>query len=429
MSVETGAAPEVDHEFRVPIEERASDTEGRETVMERLDAKVESVLALQHTIESLDDETDSAKIEQALDDAWQQVTMTMPTETMSRYEQLQEMWEQLRTANQKMADYFDGHAVSEQEMATYRRRQLVLGNEVQHVLSDEGVEYLANVHGVLETLRKKQAQVRGFHADQEKILASFNRQLKHNRLGAPDVVQVFQHPFEISLIVTPQAYERVAGQDSFGRHLYETPLSIIKQHERADLTLRHEGIHNLIEGAPGIGDYDDGKRIAALQEHALAAKTPQQEQSVVAALDAYTPNQWLDWMQDELIAGFESWEGQIGNIRMNPLDQMKPFVFYVNHFGSVGSDAYDISRTLTTIEEKGTNQNIQSRAAILRQTFEQRFVQSIQYLQAGLEQATTIGPDAVDHLHAVLVVIPPSRYRLIKHYLDYKFPESKKQAA
>lgn len=424
MFQESGYRPETDEiEKRVADKPESSVRERREILMERLDAKVETVLDFQRRISSLDKERDSSVIQQSLEEIWLGTIMLMSTDIMDRYEQLQGVEERLRASA-----IMDDQPMTPEAFRSLKDHQRQLRSEAQLLMENEDVQFLMNIKSVIDDLHHKHTQLETLRQQPEATLEKIIRHVymwSGEIVSSSDVVRTIETPFETTLVLASKAYTRIWNASSLGLHFRRSPFSLTRQHKGVEATIRHESVHNILEGAGGIGQFTASQEWTEMQNQRRRVKTAQEQLVVETELAGYNPASLLDRMHNELLAELENWESSTVMKQPNLIERHAkknfPFEFHSARYSTAGNDAQTIAATYEKVAKQCANPKMKLRLVAIVQEFKQEFVRAIEHIRQALIRARQLGEGAVEHLHALLFVLPPSRYRHLDRYLDERY--------
>lgn len=416
-------------------EQESPHAETRAELMDRLDYKVEAVLALRQRIDRLDRDADPEVVNQELDRSWAEVETVFPPTTLGRFRRLHEVRERervLNLANDRVIDTVLDEA-TEARLAERRDELQQLATEEQALLDDDDVRYLVNVDAVIGGLRQKNAVITGLRRDPVQALAEVNDHFPEHKLQLKDIARLVYSPFELTAVIKSGAYSRVLERGSYGTHFVRSPISVVRERDDVEDTIRHESVHNLLDSAMNLGRFRI-ERFEQLHDHLKRSRPPEERRAIAASLLDLRPENLVDQMQNELLAHLERWEQEPWNQprpKMRFLDPhaAKSFDFHADHLSTAGSDAADIADILESIALASPDTEVGKRILGIRADFRDRFVQSVEHLRRALITARTIGEEAVERLHALLFVVPPSRYRHLERYLDAQYGKPPQTAA
>lgn len=410
-------------EETLALEPVTNSAENQAELMDRLDYKVEAVMGLQKKIEQLGPEEDPAVIHQTLDNFWLETTMMFPPETMSHYEQLQEIEEQMETRLKRIGSDTPDSIPNPARVLEDFRRVEELRPQAVTIMKNEDIRFLMDVRAVVDDLAQKNNIIEGLRGDHEKILQTVNANLLAQKLNAGDVKEYRIMPFEITVVVSSESYKRVRDTDSLGVHFDHSPFSMVRQNDALEQTIHHESIHTILDRAGNIGAKESNYENIAKDYEKI--KNPDNKEYVESRLTMYDAESLVDMMHNEILAELENWEQHPAILHPTNSEKRElknlPFVFHASRFSTAGTDAQEITEALDRVAKKSKDLKVQSELKAISQEFKEDFVQAVEHMKDALAAARFVGGDAVDRLHALLFVLPPSKYRHLGRYLQFKY--------
>lgn len=437
MSVETGFISDTPS-VRPTEFESVRRRESRAEFLDRLNYKVEAVLDFGWTIERLDPHAGPEETHRALGDIRATVEQIFPPTTLVRYQRLKAVRQrerELNISNMRLQEGGDLDA-SMAAIAAQRAELRQLEDEELTLFEDEDLQFLMNVDGVLDDLGSKNNIVDALRGDPARTIDELNAYLREDKLNLDDIVELQYTPFEITAVLKSSAYDRVCGkddQDSLGIHFSRSPYSIVRAGPDIEKTIHHESVHNLIDQASGIGQYSTSRLEDLVERHAAtndAAERFEIEQRVAQ----HRPRVLVNQMHNELLAELGHWEQHPWNKNRSKIlfldpNRPKSFEFHANNYSTAGNDAAEISALLEKIGRECKDEATREQILGTREAFRQGFTQAVEHMRQALISTRSRGEKAMDELHALLFVLPPSRYRHLDRYLDGRHETGPKSEA
>ncbi|GEM_PF-2777027 len=372
----------------------------RAELFERLEHRVDTFLDMKKTVESLRPETAPNDFAETLNTNFIRRAETFPEAVTEKFIRVRKIERNVQT---------DG--VTPADQAT-----------INDLLVDQDVRFLWNMDRVRSSLIDKHEAVYATSQDFSKRPAGQTFMIGNQEVNL-DTVELGLDPVHISLGLDASDYKRVAGNHSKGAHLVGTPFSIIQRTEdpaEYQSVVRHEAMHNLIDGAPNIGtspheNFNDLLLQTNAQSPAsLAPESPPRSLEQYPRVDRI-----LDSFHDELLAHLDlvEWDKIEFGRKHVPEVELK-FVWYTHHYATAGLDALDIDSDLQALAARDPGNPAGQAAQKLSEDFTRRFTATIEMMQDGLGRGKALGPEVFERVHALMFVLPPSKYRHIRRYLD-----------
>lgn len=414
-----------------PIEEddtgRAA--ERRAELMDRLDYKVEAVLDFGRMIESLDDDARPSEVHRALDQARSNIRAMFPPDTIGRFDRLVAIQNRLRQLHRDISTAWDdpGRGPDEQARRQILAEMQTLQREELPLLENEDLAFLLNMEYVIRGLQRKNNEVEALRDQPVRTLDELNLYNYHKTIIPEDIVRIKRTPFELSVVLKPKSYQRVRGQDddSIGVHFNNSPFSLIRDGQEIETTMRHESIHNALDQAAGIRYYSRS-RLKGLADHHRRSTSDEEKKAAEASLLQYRPVSLLNQMHNEMLAELENWERHPWNRDRSKIlwiDRNRPrtFAFHAERYSTAGRDAMEVVAAFESAAKHCQDPAQRRQLMETSRQFQRVFTDAVEYMRSAMRTARSSGDEAVDRLHALLFVLPPSRYRHLARYLKFKY--------
>lgn len=392
----------------------------RQELFDRLERRADTVRQWRSQLSDLGVETSVESFDAVVHDLWS-AARESSSEDSQRVLGRVETLDQQRAALQRKIS-----ADQPPDQLTKRRLLGICLQEWRALEEDDGARFLWNLEQAADHWKQKHRRLydQQYRPELRKEL-SINGQV----LDPKRIVETRLDSIHAAFILDKEYYDQIIGTDSAGTHFLGTPWSFIRQGEPAgmDITLRHEAIHNALDGALDI-QFQPKENLSQrfgemrhLRDHLPPEDRSLGLQKMIQRLDT---NALLDGFQHELLAGLEQAEnGAFSKVTPDDAGSTKwidNFVLYTMNYSTAGSDAWGVYRQfedlLNTNPALSTEVTEQIRSQQLR--FAQRFTETVETMRTSIDRARQLGPEVFERVHDLFVVVPPSKYRHISRYLD-----------
>lgn len=406
----------------------------RESLFEQLDRQTGIVLDAQRQLEQLGPEMSDEQFTDAVDEMLAEIHSQVDATTLERVAQIEQL-EQQRTQLYARTEYLRHASPEEKELESK------LYAETQQLLRQGGdTRFVLNVHGTAKAWIQKHAQTRKIAAAQRDWLNEITITEENGdelHLRPNQVIGMRFTGIGASAILSSQEYDRVLGSESNGSHFAGSPISFIRQRsgEDTEMTLRHESMHNFLDGASDIGRFKDDKIDWHLRQSINISQIYEEERrpSILRReINKLDVDELLDALHHELLAGLERVERTVFPKDIPQEDGIawvNTFFHYVENYSSAGWQALQTIQQLEALEKNSTlPPEVQRIATDMQFRFTRRFAEVVETIRETVERAQQLGPEVSDQLHALFIVLPPSKYRHCRRFLD-RFEGPNHQAA
>lgn len=418
MNPETYTPDEDFRQIALPPVEVLS--ERQPEAMERLRSKVDAVVAIQRRLEQLDTTLDTVAIDAALDECFIEVFQQFSPEQQIAFNQLLEYEGELR---ESIARTDDHDAYVEENLVALKadkERQKVLRHEASELMANEDVQFLHQMYQMLGSLKYKHSQLEPLYGNREALLAEVNKHSRREQIKPSDVLDVIESPFEITLVMKLSKVQKIQP-GAGGLHFAGTPFSLSMQHSKQSDIIRHESIHNMVDCLPAIGRYSEEASLREAHKTYDAGAPIEERQEIEKFLADTTPARLVDALHDEILAELDNWEDKSGVITQNIFEKLDekfdPLFYHANRYATAGNYALLITRTYTDIAHHCPDPEVAAQLDAIASQFRIEFLRAINHMVTALRQAKEQGPEAVDRVHALIFVLPPSRYRHLERFM------------
>lgn len=391
----------------------------RDELIEQLDRRVSTALELFDATEQLPEGASEDEVDRTLDGIMTRARAQLDVawEKAARLDQLR--IQRATAASAALAAYESTGRSLRVEIAHGDEARLAV--EERELLRDPDVLFWHNLRSVVDAMRRKY-RLLAAHPSTSDLLRAMGK--SEPNISPSDVLEVRRTPFEASIIVTPENLIRLRPDPNVaGLHYQGTPFSIIRQGppDRMAEIIQHEAVHNVIDAAGEIRAFNPTVVVQRIGRELTDTDQTIQTRAM-ADLQAMTPSELIDPLQNELIAGLD--EAEARDFRLPPSTPESArelghvmFWYYADVLSTAGQQAKETVDALAKIAANGPA-DARPVASDLAAQFRDTFERMVETIRASLREAKTRGPDAARRVHALMAILPPSRYRHIPRYLE-----------
>lgn len=292
--------------------------------------------------------------------------------------------------------------------------------------ADEDGAFLYNLHEIAVALKHKHAFVNITSKDRTIAREAIAVVLGRGSLGERDIRDIRFDGIHAAVILDDDVFDKFTGSpNSSGAHFPHSPVSAIRSSlPDIDSVIRHESVHNLLESASDIRT-DMGEELPlTFSDIDRQTAPPDQPQELIRYLKELRTWDLLDGFHDELLAGLDRVEQNVFP-GLPPTDQktdrLQLFSYYADRYSTAGVGSWALIDALVKPGIESGNPELRAAASSLAYNYAGQFAQTVETMRQSIERAQKISPEADERVHALFMVLPPSKYRHIPKYLDHTY--------
>lgn len=398
-----------------PEQPEFSRQEEREALYETLDQKVETILRLEDTLKGL---RSSEDVPDAIADARADIHGRLTPDIEDGVTRLHKL--------SATVDRWTGE--EEQEFISLR-------------FNDE-VQFIFEVDEMLTDLERKSDLLRSLNSTEK--LVAYAAQKMDERIDSADVAQVRRTPLDVVMEIRPDLYGRlqpdyeVAGipVTSNGFHHPGLPITFVRDNLNSQVTnstIRHERMHNFLEGSRTMLDRTGqhsqeslGRMLTWIGESTKGGN-PKVTTAFVRKMKTGRPI--LDDLQNEFLAELGNREVQgLGTVLMEKPNQQptERFFNHVLNHATAGTQAFRALDRVLNFGDASSDPLVRLQARDFAKNIEGGFNRMMDeanrtlFIGKGIDGENPKA-DADRRVHALLHILPPTKYRHIERYLRHRY--------
>lgn len=310
-------------------------------------------------------------------------------------------------------------------LAPFEQEDLETGlNDFIHM--DEDGAFLYNLREIAVGLKRKHAFVNKVSTDRSIAREAIAKDLGKDPLSEHDVRDIRFDGIHTAVILDDDVFDTFTGfPNAGGVHFPYSSVSVIRS-SQPDIAsvIRHESIHNLLESASDIRR-DKGKELPLTFSNInRQAAPPNQPRLLLKYLKELRTWDLLDGFHDELLA-------ELDNVERNVFpglpstdqktDKLRLFSYYADRYSTAGWGSWALIDELVKTGVESRNPEVKVAASSLAFNYAKQFGQTVETMRQSIDRAQKISPEANERVHALFMVLPPSKYRHIPKYLDHAY--------
>lgn len=389
----------------------------RELIFEKLEKRIAIIKRIKELIEKTSQEEEIADVNTRFDEYLEEV-FSQYSEAREKKEKIDILWEKAHTIHERL-EVFSEKEVNfskeeEAEIEYLKKAQDKFFDEMDIFKEDEEVFFLASLQNGIAHLEEKFSSLREMEksdallmAELEKALFSINddeigsrldqRMIKHMVIDKFDIIAVFDKKYFT---------EQLAQKDKYvvGCHYGGTPFIVIRENANTPLVAEHEKIHNILDGF-FPKNYDPShllkmylENYSSLEEHSKQTIEQAIEKEKISTI---TPQALIDNLHEEMIADIDRVEAHLLNDG-------------IVEFSTAEIEVDDMKKLLIAIERNSDDEDVKKHCLFLKEGIEKAFRRAARLMREALLISQNLGNEV--EVHALLVLLKPSKWRHIKSY-------------
>ncbi len=420
---------------------RGETWEDRERVfMEGIERKASAIREIHHGIDSVTLEDTPEQVGEKFEEAASFMEAALGSEACAKARELFRLAENIE-AERNQKDPL-GIFPEDHKRFTDEYREWV--KKAYRLAADSDVQVFHNSMAVLNKLKAKNELIRLYESSPGSLPSHIARMTNLWPRSKEAMLACFEEgggivgytPFSVNFY--PSVNEKGRGREGEsvvldGTHINGTVFNIIYDAKDPDLTTGHEEVHNKLDGADTLKVVSP---VEVLSAHLWAYKNADSESSKEARkkdLLGISPQELVNFLHQEMLAdAFES--NNIAEhfspytLKPKRNSQKEKFSIAQESFTTAGVEAHKLAAWLRRQERLAIDIEVQEYMARTLNGFEKLYIQSVSEARTLAAVAERLGEDAHFDTEALLVVFPPTQYRHIRQYLNWKHGKGEVEA-
>lgn len=409
---------------------RSAEIESRRTaLLESLERRVDGVRELRQTIDSFGPDADPREIKRGFVTIVNGVAERLPAEKLQMIHEASEITRVLNLVSGNESGAGTGPSAERSPKMSEREKEALegAGKRLQEIVSDPDLVFLNSFTGLTRDLLKKNDAVRALGGDRKKAV-EFAVSAMEQPIDAARVRDVRIGAFDVGLVIEPGHYDDVFGEAgdeadvrSEGRHRKGTPVYVVREtesRENMEQTTRHERTHIILEGAGEIRRFPIDRYISS---ELAVAEAGGDVKAAFFGFPAKARNDLIiDSQHNELLAGLE--EAENGDFGLSEPGDLHPY----DVFSTASAKWFKTIAVLMSAEGRAElGGDIRGKCAATRSDVHNSVFRLARVISADVSVAKRLGPDALEDVHALFAVLPPSKYPDIRLFLEHRYGKEK----
>lgn len=395
-------------------------------ILEGIDKKVGIITAFRSELDACTLQDPQDRVQQRLQGFLSGVIQQFPPDVIDGYQKYQALDARIKTAT---------------------RDSISLGSdweddeERERLLQNPDVRFLATMRQLTDDLVRKNQQVHDFIAKPD-TLKPILSELGERGFALDRAKDIRYQPFSITFIVDRP--DLPSSADYAGLHFSGTPFNIaLDRGVATERTVRHEEIHNRIDGAKALESIDPRKIVKGKFDR-LEKTSPIMARILKIDLMKLRPAELVNHLQNEMLAHVQTAETDRfqtnyadivqaagldeGTFKMM-FDGTNDLNRYAGIFSTAGRRMLELLQFLDQQAKTAKDPDIRESSRSLRKKVGDMFTGSVMSIETGLSIGARISEDAHLATHMLLYVLKPSQYHHINRFLRYKYGNAAVEAA
>lgn len=408
----------------------------RQDLLSKIDKRLSIGMDLKEQIGSFTLDDSPEKVKKGLTGWFSQVLSDFPPQVQVKYQEYHRFENRIKKLHKKGSE--------EAFMAAFDLEE----SAIELLTENPDVQFLANINNAVLDLTSKNKFINGIKDDRNAMKA------KITYADWSHVQDIIVHPFSINLMVNEDYMLKMAREPNiYGMHLTGTPISLIRTNRakgQIDSTLRHEEIHNFLDGVmlgdPRLQHSSIDRNIKRTKEsvkrylklNQLGAPSAILEGELNLLAKGLDPIGNLDSLHEEILAAAESAVKVDFKSKTAAEITLLSSVLGIDYV-PVGPTLEEATYSLKTagiralrwakfLDGEIKQQNdpfVVSKLSKAGEEFERLFMRSINNARDAFLIAKILGEDAEETVHGLLYLLSPSQFHHIRKYLEYKYGRDK----
>jgi hypothetical protein len=423
--------------------------ERRERLYEALERRVDIVRGLRSRIEQAPVDIAPPEMNELLNGVRNEMYALLPPETREAVKQIEELSAKLEKLDGKIRALETDEDADGGQITGKLVERLFMQQQLYDLETDEAV-FAENVEGILKSLARKYVDVRRLRRDRASVGKAFEK-ASGKGMAVDAIIDIRYSAVDATIVLESDEYAQVSGSDdSYGTHFSDTPFSIVRARGAEDLeeTVRHERVHNLLDGAGTMWGRTSAKAfessLAELEKEAGRKGHEGRGSDIEGMLKdiGLEPSNLVDSVHEELLAELENAEAsgfgyplavrdqvlsegassEEGREKEEKKKEILLFQKVSGSFATAGEQLQNLVAHLEEVEEKAGGAEFTAQVGSLADGVRFTFLRAIEHLRTASEVAKFLDDaDVLDDAHALAAILKPSRYRHIVGYLERRF--------
>lgn len=404
----------------IPLSKDSKEKE-KELIFEKLEKKIAIIKHIKQLIDQTNAAEEISDVNKRFDEYFEEVFSQYP-EAREKKEKIDILWEKAHTIHERL-EVFSGKEENfskeeEAEIENLKKAQDKLFAEMDVLKVDEEVCFLASLQNGMACLEEKFSSLREMEESDALLMAELEKALFFSidddevgsRLDPRSIKHMAIDEFDVKVVFDKMYFtKQLAQKDKYvvGLHYAGTPFIAIRENaNNIPLTVEHEKIHNILDGFFPKNNYDPSHLLKMYLENSSSAEE-HSKQTIEQAIEkekisTITPQALIDNLHEEMIADIDRVEAHLLNDG-------------IVEFSTAEVEVDDMKKLLIAIERNSDDEDVKKHCLFLKEGIEKAFRRAARLMREALFISQNLGNEV--EVHALLVLLKPSKWRHIKSYL------------
>lgn len=295
----------------------------RENLMNKLTERVQGLSNFINDVRAIGGEPDLEETREALEEAYQRAVAKLPPTVKAKRVALQKLEQEESKLEAEYGRFpkdalMPGH-IQEKAWLENTSRYSLVNKRKARLLSDPDTAYLYDLHKTIQGLVAKRVAVLQQKTDIDAIQALRAHLSNRTPVEDSDIEGIKRFTFNITFYIKNELMDKIRDSETAGIHFSGTPFNAVRSSsKRAEMSILHEGVHNLIDHArhlrhrmPADSIEDtlmELKKFASKDDGLSGLRKPIIQDRLSVFLGKLDPGVFLNDLHNEILAEIENVE-------------------------------------------------------------------------------------------------------------------------
>ncbi|NQV88360.1 MAG: hypothetical protein HQ402_02300 [Parcubacteria group bacterium] len=412
----------------------------KKELLENMGTKIETLLYFQHILDGATDDTVDKTLSQ-LEEFDSQLDSHISPDQQVDFEAYCKIQLKIDALHTEMHDLYIADALKNNPKALSNLESQIeeIYKENEGLLERDNFKFVYQLKISVRELKTKHENI--INEDDNSVKKTFINRISRywNEMKEEDIAKVYKHPFDIEVVVRDKAWPSSQAAAYWPHSVFICYPEGAKSQilpgstgsvENSDV-YKHERLHNILDASvyfkygPDIvkGKIEEYAKIAEESDNFDASVDVIKFTNYLASLD---PSEIASSIHEEFIADFDE---NVKSLRDKPipadqLDALRDLSYdqlpdlYKGKFFHICE--YTI-KILNTIHDKTDNVGLKNIIQEKLYQIQEVLYTSFKVFVEAMQEAISIGPKAIDDLHALVLILPMNKFRHAITYLQSKY--------
>lgn len=416
------------------ITEAGPDWESREkAILANLDKRVGCTVDLKHTVDKIILKETHEEVTNKLNAYFESIRSRFPREILKKVKKghaLRQKGNELFAKIDKIR--IEKRTVDDKDFEQWNK---VVG-EYTDLSREPDVQFLLEVEDIIKTLIKKNKYIKKTGDNEGRFKNDAVAVFRKKEIKSKDAKTVAIEAFDVIFELDPEKIKKAYDHKVNGFYLSGTPFIFVDSSmklQKKEVTMTHEKIHNILETVRPFYHLQIRtllkKRLNCIKlftEKDLSVLADKAKEILFTKTHA---SDIVDEHREEIIAAIEGRRQKVGKQYIQSEEDLDTLLveFLKNlrirdqSFSTAGVRITEMIDFLNETSKSFPDEQVRAFCRGMEREIEKQFQKVAAAVQRYNALGEKLGKDAVERIHALYSILPPSQYRHIEKYLEYKY--------